>query len=361
TRQLYRDILRRRPILAATEPSPRTAGWTAAASPSEDVALVGREDEIARLRTWVAKVSSGSCQVAFLVGETGAGKSRLVAALAAEALAAEPERGAGSVRVVVGRCHEGEQILAFGPWIDAFRAARLPEDRALLDTLEPIWRAELVRLLPELRGSEVNVSSDPPDAPRLFEGVRQLVGCLVNRSPVVLILEDLHWADEMSLRLLQFLARRASGWPLLLVGTVREEELPDLPLLRHTLDSLEGEPQVERLRVAPLSRRATVRLVRALSSARSEPAALDRLGRQVWRASEGNPFVVVETMRALQQGIALVGPEGLPPFSTLRRIRATDQQGIALVGPEGLPLAERVRQVIARRLERLSEVARELA
>jgi DNA-binding SARP family transcriptional activator len=337
TRQLYRDVLRRRPILAATGPVPRTAGWAPAASPSDDdIPLIGRELETDRLRAWLAKASSGSCQVALLVGETGAGKSRLVAELVAEALAADAELRPRPVRMLLGRCHEGEQILAFGPWIDAFRAGRLPEDRALLDRLEPVWRAELVRLLPELEGSEVPVSPDPPDAPRLFEGVRQLVACLINRSPVVLILEDLHWADEMSLRLLQFLAHRASGWPLLLVGTVREEELPDLPFLRQTLESLEGEPHVERVRVAPLSPRATVQLVRALSSTASEPTALERIGEEVWRASEGNPFVVIETMRALQQGISLAGPGGLA-------------------------LVERVRRVIARRLDRLSERARELA
>lgn len=54
--------------------------------------------------------------------------------------------------MLVGRCHEGEQILAFGPWIDAFRGGRLSEDGTLLDTLEPVWRAELARLLPEVGG-----------------------------------------------------------------------------------------------------------------------------------------------------------------------------------------------------------------
>jgi tetratricopeptide (TPR) repeat protein len=153
---------------------------------------------------------------------------------------------------------------------------------------------------------------------------------------VVFILEDLHWADEMSLRMFQFIAHRASGWPLLLVGTVREEELPDLPLLRQTLESLEGEPHVARVRVTSLSRRATLRLVHALSSTTSESATLERVGEEVWRASEGNPFVVVETMRALQQGISLVRSEGLP-------------------------IVECVRRTIARRLDRMSDVARDLS
>jgi DNA-binding SARP family transcriptional activator len=335
TRRLYRDVLGRRPIAGVIEPGLRAAGSSAFTAP-DGVALVGREEETASFRSWLARVSSGSAQVAFLVGETGVGKSRLMGELAAEAHAAGRDGGAGRVRVLAGRCHEGEQGLAFGLWLDALRSAGLHGDRTLRDSLEPVWRAELARLLPELGGSDVPVSSHPPDALRLFESVRQLLGHLVRESAVAILLEDLHWADEMSLRLLQFLARRARGWPLLLVGTLREEELPDLPLLGQTLESLEGEPHVERFRVAPLSRRATLGLVRALSSASSEPAALDRIGQEMWRVSAGNPFVVVETMRALQQGIES-GPPG------------------------ALPLAERVRRVIARRLDRLSEVARDLA
>jgi DNA-binding SARP family transcriptional activator len=337
TRRLYRDILRRRPILGVGGPNSHAAVRTAAGSPRDnDIPLVGRESEAARLRVWLTRASSGSCQVAVLIGETGAGKSRLVAELISSTAGGDAALTPRPFCILLGRCHEGEQVLALGPWIDAFRTSRLTDNGELLAQLDPVWRAELVRLLPELGGAEAIGSQGPADASRLFESVRQLVACLTRGSPVVLILEDLHWADEMSLRMLQFVARRAAGWPLLLVGTVREEELPDLPMLRQTLDSLQGETHVERLRVAPLSRRATLRLVRALSSAASDSAALERVGEQVWRASEGNPFVVVETMRALQQGVSLVGSGGLP-------------------------IVERVQRVIARRLDRLSDVARDLA
>jgi DNA-binding SARP family transcriptional activator len=332
TRRLYRDILRRRPIVGSAEPDPVRGAGPVVASGPDDVSLVGRDLEVGRLRAWLTRVSNGACQVALLVGETGAGKSRLVSELIAEVRASDDERRMQPIRVLLGRCHEGEQILAVGAWIDAFRAARLPDDRFLLDSLGPIWRAELVRVLPELGGPGVPPAPEPPDTLRLFEGVRQLITWLTDRSPVVIILEDLHWADEMSLRLLQFLVRRVQGLPLLLVGTAREEELPNLPLLRGTLASLEGEPHVERLRVAPLSRGATGQLARALSRTASEPQALER----IWRASEGNPFVVVETIRALQQGIQLAGDGRLP-------------------------IVEQVRQMIVRRLDRLSAVARDLA
>ena len=325
TRQLYRNILRRQPIEAATTVSSRGSG---AAPPFDDHnPLIGREAETDRLRAWLAKAASGSSQVGLLVGAAGAGKSRLVAELT---------RIAGPVLVLQGHCHDGEQIVPFGLWIDAFRTTRLLDDRALFDALDPVWRSELVRMLPQPAGSEVGVAVDPPAVGRLFEAIRHLVASLVARSLVVLVLEDLHWADEMSLRFLQYLVRRASGWPLLVVATLREEELAESAVLRQTLDNLADEPDVERLRIGPLSRPAAFRLVGALSRATSDPDALEQLSRQVWRVSEGNPFVIVETIRSLQQGVTLLGPGELP-------------------------LADRVRQVIARRLDRLSEVARELA
>jgi DNA-binding SARP family transcriptional activator len=328
TRQLYRNILRRRPVGAATEPGPRPPRGSAAAPPVDDhIPLIGRESETDRLHAWLAKASNGSSQVGLLVGATGAGKSRLVAELV---------RIAGPALVLQGHGHDGEQIVPFGLWIDAFRTARLLDDRALFAALDPLWRSELVRMLPQSDESEIGVAADPPAAGRLFEAIRQLVARLVTRSAVVVVLEDLHWADEMSLRFLQYLVRRASGWPLLVVATLREEELWDLPVLRQTLDSLADEPNVERLRIGPLSRPAAFRLVRALSRATSDPGALDRLSRQVWRVSEGNPFVIVETIRSLQQGVTFLGPGELP-------------------------LADRVRQAIARRLDRLGEMARELA
>src|SRR5262249_27721100 len=120
------------------------------------------------------------------------------------------------------------------------------------------------------------------------------------------------------------------------VATLREEELSELPVLREILDNLADERNVERLRVGPLSRPAAHRLVRALSGATSNPDVLDRLSRRGWRVSEGNPFVIVETIRSLQQGGTVLGPGALPR-------------------------ADRVRQVIGRRRDRLGEMARELA
>ncbi len=334
TKRLYQEILRRRPALTVAS-GPESAGGSPpfASIPhrtltlTTDTRLIGRGQEMTRLRAILGEAVSGQGRAVAVVGEAGVGKTRLVAELAAEV-------DQVSARVLIGRCHESEQILPFGPWVDAVRTGRLPEDRTWLETLPPPIRRELGRLLPEL-GSAGDESSAPPDYLQLFEGVALLLEHLTERQPMVLILEDLHWADEMSVRLLAFIGRRLGASRLLLMVTIRAEHLVDAPMLQRTLDELEHEPHVATVALGPLSRGDTVTLVEALSRQGTDPAAMASLSEQVWRTSGGNPFVVVEAMRSAAY-------EALSP-----RL-------------EALPPPERVRDIISRQLDRLDERSREL-
>ena len=146
-----------------------------------------------------------------------------------------------SARVLIGRCHESEQILPFGPWVDALRTGQVPDARSWLATLPLAIRRELRRLIPEL-GSEDGESAAPPDYLQLFEGVGLLLGHVADRQPTVLILEDLHWADEMSLRLLAFINRRIPAWRALVLVTARDEELTDAPAARRGVQELSANP-----------------------------------------------------------------------------------------------------------------------
>jgi tetratricopeptide (TPR) repeat protein len=161
------------------------------------------------------------------------------------------------------------------------------------------------------------------------------VGHLAARAPVLLMLEDLHWADEMSLRLLGFLARRVQIWPVLVIATARDDEVTDAPMLRSTVDSLEREAHVTRLVLAPLSRADTGTLVRVLAGRSGGTADPPRLVEQVWQTSEGSPLVAIETLRTLEHG----------------------SLSLASAKP---PLPERVRELITRRLDQLNERSRQL-
>src|SRR5213594_395474 len=335
TKQLYQEILRQRPSHAAADvESAATAHAAPAEAPASDdtlpreLPLVGRATEIGRLREVLNRAWEGHGQVATLIGEAGVGKSRLLAELAAEAVAL-------GGRVLVGRCYEAEQILPFAAWVDALRAGRVDADKDFLEGLNPLWRPELARLLPELGVSGHRPDQSPVDYRHLFESVAQLIRHLVLRQPVVLILEDLHWGDEMSLRLLSFLGRRLQTWPLLVVGTAREEDLPGAPILRRTLEDLARDKHLVELRLAPLSKEETLTLVRTLARAERNEAVTTGFAEQVWIISEGNPFAVVETVRALPEGFVA------DPSATLA-------------------VPKRVREVILRHLEALSERGRDL-
>ena len=320
TKELYREILQTSSASARIdEPLRRPAHLT-----TSSTALVGRTAEMATLRQRLDDARQGRGAIGLIQGEAGIGKTRLVEALAAEALVAESQ-------VVLGRAYESEQVLPLGPWVNAFRAGHVP---ASIQGLEAPWRAELGRLFPELDTPERKMTAGE-DYVRLFEAIARAVQYLASSSPLVVALEDLQWADDMTLRLLVFLGRRLADWPVLVVGSLRVEETVDAPLLRRTIAQLGRQPRFFSTTLGPLSESETTTLVRALTRTGTEEAFVQRFGERVWRASEGNPFMVFEMVRALQDEDTL----------DLERTMRTPP---------------RVRDLIAGRLERLTDRARRL-
>ncbi|MGH7303252.1 MAG: ATP-binding protein, partial [Candidatus Rokuibacteriota bacterium] len=293
------------------------------ALPAPDAPLVGREGELGRLRQRLRVAWHGRGQMILVTGEAGVGKTRLVEELAAAA-------SAQGARVLLGRGHETEQILPFRPWIDALRAGR-----ALEAAGTSRGRAELARLFPELATPETQPPITAEGRQRLFESLDALIAELARHQRVLIVLDDLQWADEMTLRLLAFLVRRLGERPVLLVGTAREEDLSETPGLVRLVTELRADPNVEILALGGLSEPATAALVRALARAGSDAARLAEISGQVWGLSEGNPFVIVETMRTLREG--------------------------PLPDAGGVELPHRVRTMIAGRVDRLGPQAREIA
>ena len=325
TKALYQEILRERPHHRSAVGETEAPRVERPAPGGLDNTTFGRADELARLGEALAGAVAGAGRVIAILGEAGICKSRLIAETAADAA----RRG---VTVLVGRSYESEQILPFGPWADALRA-RVAADGELLERLGPTLRAELARVMPEV--SATPAGGGAADAHRLFESVAQVIERLAGRRPLLIVLEDLHWADELSARLVAFIGRRLRNRPVLLLATARDDELADAPALRQALDDLERDGCLTTLALRPLSAADTASLVRALARG-GDDAALGALAEQAWATSEGNPFVAVETVRA-------------------------HAEGTVVAHGHALALPERVREIVGRRLERLSERGQSLA
>jgi DNA-binding SARP family transcriptional activator/pimeloyl-ACP methyl ester carboxylesterase len=324
TRYLYQEILQQRTTARTAPVGRRPRVPKAPETRPAETPLIGRDAEAAQLREALDRAAGERGGVLAILGETGVGKSRLVEELIAHAKRRD-------ARVLLGRAYESDQILLFGPVVDALRTGRVGEDPEVLDALGPVWRAELARLLPEVAAPGAPPLPARVDYRRLFEMIAQVVAHLAARDTLLLVLEDLHWADELTVRLLAFLARRASNERVLLLVTAREEELPDAAMLRHTLEDLGRAGLLASLGLGPLSRRDTLALVERLAPP-GAAARIERLGERVWAVSEGNPLVAVEMMREIQERAPTEGPA----------------------------LPRRAREVIGRRLERLGAGARSL-
>src|SRR4051794_25801437 len=248
--------------------------------------FVGRTSELAELEAALLDAAAARPSLAFVAGESGMGKTRLLAEL--EARAADQ-----GVRVLRGDCVEvGDGELPYAPLVGVLRPLARDAD-PVLDTLPAGVRAELARLLPALGGGG---APPPPDdgagQGRVFEALLALLDALGAETPVLLAIEDVHWADRSTRAFLAFLARSLASERVLAVATYRSDELHRRHPLRPLLADLERDARVRRVELAPLGRDELAEVLEGILG--SEPAP-DLVARLLAR-SEGNPLFLEELL-----------------------------------------------------------------
>ena len=302
TNELYQSILTGRfavqplPVPVSAAEPPALSISVAGHNPLELAApsvLVGRDGELTLLYQRWQQARSGRSQLVLLYGETGVGKTRLVETFADQLRS----RGAA---VLWGRCYEFERRLPFQPIADALTAVLSRMSGAELAHLPDWVNAALARLLPlvveklprlaEYAGAEIEQGHGP-----LFNGVTHFFSALSARSPLLLIVEDLHWASESTLELLHHLVRHLAGQPVLFVGTVRHEALEPGHALWSLQQHLQGEQLAQSYRLERLSSEAVTALIEKMSGAGER---IRPLAEWLYAETEGNPFFLVEIVKA---------------------------------------------------------------
>jgi DNA-binding CsgD family transcriptional regulator/tetratricopeptide (TPR) repeat protein len=260
------------------------------------IPLVARGREMTRLRAALDQAAAGTASAVLLAGDAGVGKTRVVDELAASS---------ADVLVLTGRCLDvGEIGIPYLPFAEILGQAR---DKGLLDIA---GRPALARLLPELalpvgHDDGRDSSNQPTLFPagrraeqdvgqlQLFDAVHGLLGDLAERQTVLLVLEDLHWADASTRYLLSFLLSRLRSQRLLILGTYRSDDLHRSHPLRPLLTELVRLPAVERIDLSPFGAADARLFVDALAEELSEDVV-----REVVERSEGNPFFAEELIAA---------------------------------------------------------------
>ena len=278
--------------------------------------LVGRADELARLLAHVERAATGRSSAVLLAGDAGVGKTRLIDELTVRAA----ERG---VRVLTGHCVDlGDVGLPYLPFVDLLRPVAADPDLAPTAAGNPVLAGLLAgRLGPGLEPRPASAAGDltrplphraapqPVDDGRLqlFESVAGLISEVASAGPLLLVLEDLHWADRSSRDLLRYLLSRLVDEPVAVVASYRADDLHRRHPLRPLLAELIRLPVVERLELAPLRDAELGALVRSLAaSAGGVPAGTVD---DVVSRAEGNAFYAEELLAAGLHGEVL--PLGL--------------------------------------------------
>ncbi|MEA2298676.1 MAG: hypothetical protein QOF77_1612 [Solirubrobacteraceae bacterium] len=291
--------------------------------------FVGREDGLGRLRAGWEELGAEP-RLVFVTGEAGMGKTYIGARFALEV------HDAGAA-VLYGRCDE-EAISSYQPFVEALSQYLDHVDVDSLIAELPVESLELGRLIPRLGARPGGATAVSPDAGddrfRLFEAVCAVLRRLALSRPVLLLVDDLHWADKPTLSLLRHVLRSLAGSRLMVVGTFRHVEAGDE--LAGLLADLRRDYRFDQIALTGFDARDTVRLVGADGPAAPKPAFV----RKLLSHTGGNPFFIDQMLRSIGGGAAAAAMTG-------REIQA-------LGVPQG------VKEVILRRLAPLEKPAIDL-
>lgn len=293
--------------------------------------FVGRARELAVLEDALSEALAGRGGLMLLGGEPGIGKTRL----AEELVNRSRQRGA---RALWGRCWEGGGAPAFAPWVQVLRAYMREEDAGVLRESLRAGRAEIARLLPEIATAE---SVQPPGSEsgsarfRLFDAVTGLLLSAADVRPIIVVVEDLHAADDPSLLLLRYLASQVADSHVLLLATYRDQALARNQPLVGTVAEVLRERGAGRIALRGLPPNEAATFMEAMVGTTPSPTVVE----EVHRRTDGNPLFLAEVTNLIASRGAITGddPE-LPPITI----------------PAG------VREAIAARVATLSEPCREM-
>jgi predicted ATPase/DNA-binding SARP family transcriptional activator len=326
TREAYEGLLRTdSPAMRAPQRPPML---------DAGLPLIGRRREWERLQAAWLQATAGAAGFTLVTGEAGIGKSRL----AEELLTWAYQQGFSVART---RSYAAEGQLSLAPVADWLRSDVL---RTSLARLDPVWRAEVSRILPELLAEHADL---PPYEPMTEYGQRQRFFEALARAvfaapqPLLLLIDDLQWCDQETIEWLHFLLRFDRRARMLMVGTARAEEIGPQHPLRSLLLHLRSTIPVTDLMLQPLDAAETAKLAAHVAGRELNVNSAMRL----YRETEGNPLFVVETVRSEAGGWGS-GDERWESPGALQPVP---------------PIPRKVQAVISGRLAQLSAPARELA
>jgi DNA-binding SARP family transcriptional activator len=290
--------------------------------------FVGRAAESGRLARAIEDARGGTGRAVVVVGEAGIGKTRLLE----EATAAEP-----GALVLWGRCHNDSGLAPFWPWRQVLGALVRKSSEKDLRRWVGSRRADLATFVPDLeRILGASQSSQTPGDQesarfRQFEAVAGFIRDASESRPIVLVLDDVHWADTGTLRLLEFVARGIMDSRLVILAACRDVENDRSHPIVHTLGELGRERGYERMDLGALSRDDIGLLARANASARSSEGVVELL----WEKTRGNPLFALELLRSSgwEAGTADQDCERRTPENSLPpNVRAVIRQRIEGLG-----------------------------
>ena len=295
----------------------------------------GRLGELAELDEVRKRAHATSrCQVVFVAGEAGMGKTALVA---------QCSRAAHEAGTVVLFGHADEDLgIAYQPWIEALSTLVRDGDPDLARQLRPAQRSALARLVPEIETDAERVADPDTERLLLLEATSELLAAASKDCPVLVVLDDLHWVDTASLQVLRHVIGSTTPMDVTIAATYRDTDLGRGDALTKLLADLHRDPSVSRITLTGLDDNEVVDLISAAAGHELDDRGVG-LAHALRRETDGNPFFTGEVLRHLgESGNIVLGNDG----------RSTVAGDLADLG-----LPSSVRDVVGRRVERLGNEA----